>query len=186
MGVSSSSKKAKTINKLKESKINLKVQILDNQIKSDYEEKELTKLEIEKQQLEFDIVQNQKSMSKIEQKNKARILLDKINDSKRKEREIKNMTILSNTLKDNLQFIESKLEEIENEQNIKEANLIIEEVGKMDLKKIYTINYKMLIKNKEKDQTNMEVLKEGNDEFLSNNNDKVESVDDILKRLLTK
>ena len=185
MGISSS-KKAKTKRKLEEAKRNLKVQILNYQIKNECREKELTKLEMEKQQLEFDIVENQKNMSKIEQKNKARILLEKMKDSKRKEREIKHMTILSNTLKDNLQFIESKLEEIQNEQNIKEANLVLEEIGKMDLDKIYTNNYNMLLNNKEKDQANIKVLKEGNDEYLSNNDDIVESADDILKRLLKK
>ena len=185
MGISIS-KKVKTIRKLEETKRNLKVQILDYQIKNEYREKELTKLEMEKQQLEFDIVENQKSMSKIEQKNKARILLEKMKDSKRKEREIKHMTILSNTLKDNLQFIESKLEEIQNEQNIKEVNLVLEEIGKMDLDKIYTNNYNMLLNNKEKDQANIKVLKEGNDKYLSNNDDIVESADDILKRLLKK
>ena len=179
-----SSKKAKTIRKLEETKRNLKIEILKHQLKNEYEEKELTKLEMEKQQLEFDIVENQKMMSKIEQKNKAKILLEKIKDSKRKEREIKNMTILSNTLKDNLQFIESKLEEIKNEQNIKEVNLILEEIGKMDLNKIYTNNYNLLQNNKEKDQANMKILKEGNDEYLSSNDEVVESADDILKRLL--
>ena len=178
------SKRTKTIKKLEDIKRNLKVQILDNKLKNEYREKELTKLELEKQQLEFDIVENQKNMSKVEQNNKARILLEKINDSKRKEREIKNMTIISNTLKDNLQFIESKLEEIQNEQNIKEANLILEEIGKMDLDKIYTMNYNMLLKNNEKDQANIKALEEENDKYLSENDDKVESPDDILKRLL--
>ena len=182
----SSSKKIKTINKLKEIKRNLKIQILDYQLKMDYKRKELTKLEMEKQQMEFDIQENQKIMSKIEQDNKARILLEKTKESKKKEREINNMTILSNTLKDNLQFIESKIDEIENEQNMKEVNLILEEIGKMDLDKIYNNNYKLLLNNKEKDQANMNDLKKENDLYLSEKDEIVESPDDILKRLLKK
>ena len=182
----SSSKKIKTINKLKEIKRNLKIQILDYQLKMDYKRKELTKLEMEKQQMEFDMQENQKIMSKIEQDNKARILLEKTKESKKKEREINNMTILSNTLKDNLQFIESKIDEIENEQNMKEVNLILEEIGKMDLDKIYNNNYKLLLNNKEKDQANMNDLKKENDLYLSEKDEIVESPDDILKRLLKK
>ena len=182
----SSSKKIKTINKLKEIKRNLKIQILDYQLKMDYKGKELTKLEMEKQQMEFDIQENQKIMSKIEQNNKARILLEKTKESKKKEREINNMTILSNTLKDNLQFIESKIDEIENEQNMKEVNLVLEEIGKMDLDKIYNNNYKLLLNNKEKDQANMNDLKKENDLYLSEKDDIVESPDEILKRLLKK
>jgi len=182
----SSSKKIKTINKLKEIKRNLKIQILDYQLKMDYKRKELTKLEMEKQQMEFDIQENQKIMSKIEQDNKARILLEKTKESKKKEREINNMTILSNTLKDNLQFIESKIDEIENEQNIKEVNLVLEEIAQMDLDKIYNNNYKLLLNNKEKDQANMNDLKKENDLYLSEKDEIVESPDDILKRLLKK
>ena len=182
----SSSKKIKTINKLKEIKRNLKIQILDYQLKMDYKRKELTKLEMEKQQMEFDIQENQKIMSKIEQNNKAGILLEKTKESKKKEREINNMTILSNTLKDNLQFIESKIDEIENEQNIKEVNLVLEEIAQMDLDKIYNNNYKLLLNNKEKDQANMNDLKKENDLYLSEKDEVVESPDDILKRLLKK
>ena len=89
----SSSKKIKTINKLEEIKRNLKIQILDYQLKMDYKRKELTKLEMEKQQMEFDMQENHKIMSKIEQNNKARILLEKTKESKKKEREINNMNI---------------------------------------------------------------------------------------------
>ena len=182
----SSSKKIKTINKLKEIKRNLKIQILDYQLKMDYKRKELTKLEMEKQQMEFDMQENQKIMSKIEQDNKARILLEKTKESKKKEREINNMTILSNTLKDNLQFIEIKLDEIKNEQNIKEVNLVLDEIGKMDLDKIYSINYKLLLNTKEKDQANMNDLNKENDLYISDKDDIVESPDEILKRLLKK
>jgi len=89
----SSSKKIKTINKLEEIKRNLKIQILDYQLKMDYKRKELTKLEMEKQQMEFDMQENHKIMSKIEQNNKSRILLEKTKESKKKEREINNMNI---------------------------------------------------------------------------------------------
>jgi len=89
-------------------------------------------------------------------------------------------------LKDNLQFIESKIDEIENEQNIKEVNLVLEEIGKMDLDKIYNNNYKLLLNNKEKDQANMNDLKKENDLYRSEKDEVVESPDDILKRLLKK
>ena len=183
---SSSSKKNKTIRKLEEIERNLKIQILDYQLKTDYKRKELIKLEMEKQQMEFDIQENQKIMSKIERNNKASILFDKMKESKKKEREINNMTILSNTLKDNLQFIEIKLDEIKNEQNIKEVNLVLDEIGKMDLDKIYSINYKLLLNTKEKDQANMNDLNKENDLYISDKDDIVESPDEILKRLLKK
>lgn len=183
---SSSSKKDKTIRKLETIKRSLSIQILDNKLKNDYKEKELTKLEMEKQQIETDIKKNQKNLSKVELNNKARILSEKIKDSIRKEKELKHLNTLSDTLKNNLQFIESKITEIQNEQNIKDSNKLLEEIDKMDFNKVYTNNSDILLKNKEKDQVNMEDLKAGNNAYLSSNDYKVESEDEILKRLLKK
>jgi len=164
----------------------LKIQIMDNEIKTKYKNECLVKLEMEIQNLESDIIQNHYSLSNIGLKSKARLISEKKKDLIRKEKEVNNMTALNDPMKNNLEFIERKIQEYKNAENIEEANAIFKLIYKMDFSKTYNDNANYLLKNKERDQANMRDLEMGNNLYLSSNDEKVESADDILKRLLNK
>ena len=171
---------------MEEIKRKLKIQVMDNEIKIKYKNKCLVDLGIEIKNLESNIIQNQFTLSEIELKSKARLIAEKKKDILRKEKEINNLTILNDTMKNNLEFIEGKIQEYKNAENIEEANEILKQVYKMDFRKTYNDNANFLLKNKERDETNMKDLEMGNNLYLSSNNEKVESADDILKRLINK
>ena len=176
----------KEYDKMEEIKRKLKIQVMDNDIKIKYKNKCLVDLGIEIQNLESDIIQNQFILSDIELKSKARLIAEKKKDLIRKEKEVNNLIVINDTMKNNLEFIEGKIQEYKNAENIEEANAILKQVYKMDFRKSYNDNVNYLLKNKERDEANMKDLEMGNNLYLSNNDEKVESADDILKRLLNK
>ena len=176
----------KEYDKMEEIKRKLKIQVMDNEIKIKYKNKCLVDFGMEIQNLESNIIQNQFTLSDIELKSKARLIAEKKKDIIRKEKEINNLTILNDIMKNNLEFIEGKIQEYKNAENIEEAKAILNQVYKMDFRKAYNNNVNYLLKNKERDEINMKDLEMGNNLYLSNNDEKVENADDILKRLINK
>ena len=144
---------------------------------------QLTKLDMEISQLESDIVQNQFILSEEELKSKARILAEKKKDRIRKDKEIKHLVTLNDTMKNNLNMIELKIEEYRNAKSIEEANQLMNSI-KMDFNKIFSNNVNNLLKQKQKDEENMRVLEQGNQLYLNDKDNMVEDPDDILKNLI--
>ena len=172
--------------KMEEIKRKLKIQIMNNEINLKYKNEYLINLGKEIQKLESYIIKNQNNLSKVELTSKARLIAEKKKDVIRKEKEINSLTVLNDTQKNNLGFIEGKIEEYKNAANIEEANAILKQVNQMDFNKAYNDNANYLLKNKERDEINIRDLEIGNNLYIGNNDEKVENADDILQRLLNK
>ena len=155
-----------------------------NKTKLNILNQKLTKIQMEIRQLESDIRLNNTGMNEIELKNKAKKIAELKKDEIRQQKEVKNLTILNDTMKNNLQMMESKIEEYRNAKSIEEANSILKDIYKMDFHKTYSKNVDILMKNKQQNDDNMRVLEAGNNLYLSDNGNMVESPDDILNNLL--
>ena len=157
--------------------------IRENESKLKQKESELTNIDMKIVQLESDIVQNQYILNEFELKNKAKMLAELKKDKIRKDRERKYLYNLNETQKNNLQMMELKIEEYHNAKNMDEANSILNDIYKMNFNKIYNNNVNGLIKAKQQNEENMRILEAGNNLYLNDNENMVESPDDILNRL---
>ena len=180
MGCSNATEEEKIISK----KRKLENIINENESKLKQKDAEVTKLDMKIVQLESDIVQNQFILNEIELKNKARIIAELKKDKIRKDKERNNLNILNETMKNNLQMMESKIEEYRNAKSIEEANSILKDIYNMNFGKSYKNNVKSLLQNKQQNEENMRVLEDGNKLYLNDNNNMVESPDDILNNLI--
>ncbi len=180
MGCSSSNEE----DKLSSFKRKLISQIEFNKTKLNIANQRLTKIQMEISQLETDIRLNHTEMSEIEQKNKARKIAELKKDEIRQKNIVNNLTTLNDTMKNNLQMMEMKIEEYRNAKSIEEANSILNQIYKMDFGKTYNKNVETLLKVKQQDDDNMRGLEAGNKLYLSGNGNIVESPEDILNNLL--
>ena len=180
MGCSNVTEEEKIISK----KRKLETIINENESNLKQKDAEVTKLDMKIVQLESDIVQNQFILSEIELKNKARIIAELKKDKIRKDKERNNLNILNETMKNNLQMMELKIEEYRNAKSIEEANSLLKDIYNMNFSKSYKNNVKSLLQNKQQNEENMRVLEDGNKLYLNDNNNKVESPDDILNNLI--
>ena len=146
-------------------------------------ETELAKLEMKIVQYESDIVQNQFILNELELKRKARDLAEVKKDKIRKERERNQLAVFNDTMKNNLQMMESKIQEYRNAKSIEEANSILNDIYKMDFSKTYNKNIDGLLKCKQQNEENMRILEAGNNLYLNDNDNRVESPDEILNNL---
>ena len=144
----------------------------------------LIKIQMEISQLECDIRQNYMRMSEIEQKNKARKIAELKKDEIRQKKQVNQLTILNDTMNNNLNMMDIKIEEYRNAKSIEEANSILNDIYKMDFGKTYSKNVDTLYKIKQQDEENMRALEAGNNLYLNDNENMVESPDDILNNLL--
>ena len=179
MGTSSSKEE-----KLQAIKRRLFGQIEYNKAKLKLMNNDLVEIEMNIEIGESDIVQNQFVLSELELNNKARILSGLKNDKARTEKSIKKLSTLNETMKNNLDMLEIKIQEYRAAKSIKEANSIFKDIDKMDFSKTYDKNNNNLQKLKQQNNEDMAILENGNKQYLNDGDNEVQSPEDILKNLI--
>ena len=170
--------------KMEELKIKLEINIEKNNLKFKDINKGITNLELKIKQKEKEIIESQYKLNQAQLKGKARMIIELKKDQKRKEKEIDNLTILNNIMKDNLLVLEGKIEEFKAKEVLEKVNNIVNEISKVNLEKIYNYNANALLAISKRDENNFKDLKAKNELYLNNDYDKVENEDEILNRLL--
>ena len=172
--------------KMEEMRIKLKINIEKNNLKLKDISKGITNLELKIKQKENEIIESQYRLNQAQLKDKARILIELKKDQKRKEKEIDNLIILNNIMKDNLLVLDGKIEEFKAKEVLEKVNEVLNEISKVNLENIYNYNVNSLLTISKRDENNFKDLKAKNDKYLNNDYDKVENEDEILNRLLVR
>ena len=154
------------INKIKISKLEQDIQNFDTQIK----------------QGENDIKQNQYSYSDLEKKAKVKKLMEYQKDRQRAQTNLDKLSAYNETLKSNLSNVESKIEEIRNNQQFREGNEIMNQLGDLDTGDILQENIQNIMRQQQQDMQNLRILENGNNAI--NANLGIKNEDDYLKSLL--
>jgi hypothetical protein len=135
MGASSSKEE-----KLLSTKRRLFGQIEFNKRKLKVMNDELLQMEMKIEFTESDLEQNKFILSEIELASKTRMLSEIKNDKARKVKSIQKLSNLNETMKNNLEILEIRIQEYQAAKSIKEANSIFKEIEEMDFSKTYEKN----------------------------------------------
>ncbi len=169
MGSSSSKEQ-----KMESSRRTLIGQIEFNKAKLNSMKEELTKLEMKIENLESDLVENKFVLNDIEQKNKAVMISEMQKERSRMAKSIKHLSLIKETMENNLEIMEMKIQEYKVAKNIKEANAIFNDIENMNFGQTYKNNANILKKLKKQEDKNMEILEKGNEEYLKDGKNEVE------------
>ena len=164
----------------------LRSQILSNievnKIKIEKAERDIAALDSKIKEGENDIRQNQYSYSDLEKKTKAKKLMDLQKDRLRAETSLNKLTAYNDALKTNLAAVESKVEEIRNNQQFREGNEVMNQIGDLDTGDILQENIQNMMAQQQKDMQNLRILEQGNNAI--NSGLGIKDEDEYLKSLL--
>ena len=164
----------------------LRSQILSNievnKIKIEKAERDIAALDSKIKEGENDIRQNQYSYSDLEKKTKAKKLMDLQKDRLRAETSMNKLTAINDALKTNLAAVESKVEEIRNNQQFREGNEVMNQIGDLDTGDILQENIQNMMAQQQKDMQNLRILEQGNNAI--NSGLGIKDEDEYLKSLL--
>ena len=131
---------------------------------------------------ESDLKQNQYSYSESEKLNKAKKLMEIQKDRQREQKSLDSLRTYNETLKNNLNMLNSKIEEIRNTQQIQEGNDLMNELKDLDAGEALQQNLNHIMVERQKEEENIKIMQQGNnalDEDLA-----IKNPDDYLKALL--
>ena len=131
---------------------------------------------------ENDIKQNQYSYSDQEKKAKVQKLMSLQKDRLRAETNLNKLNAYTEALKTNLSAVESKIEEIRNNQQFKEGNEIMNQIGDLDTGDILQQNIQNMMRQQQEDMQNLRLLENGNTAI--NSGLGIKNEDEYLKSLL--
>ena len=164
----------------------LRSQILSNievnKIKIEKAERDIEALDSKIKEGENDLRQNQYSYSDLEKKTKAKKLMDLQKDRLRAETSMNKLTAINDALKTNLAAVESKVEEIRNNQQFREGNEVMNQIGDLDTGDILQENIQNMMAQQQKDMQNLRILEQGNNAI--NSGLGIKDEDEYLKSLL--
>ena len=155
--------------------------ISNNDIKISKLEKDISNMEAQIKQGEADLKQNQYSYSETEKINKAKRLIDLKKDQQRNQKSLDSLRTYNETLKNNLDMLKKKIEEIRNNKQIQEGNELMNELKDLDNGETLQANLNNLMIERQKEEENMQIMKNGNNAI---NNDLGINEDEYLKRIL--
>ena len=138
-------------------------------------------MEAQIKQGEADLKQNQYSYSETEKINKAKRLIDLKKDQQRNQKSLDSLRTYNETLKNNLDMLKKKIEEIRNNKQIQEGNELMNELKDLDNGETLQANLNNLMIERQKEEENMQIMKNGNNAI---NNDLGINEDEYLKRIL--
>ena len=182
MGCTGSSVKEDPVVKLNKLRSQIMSTIEINKIKIEKAEKDIQDLDAKIKQGENDIKQNQYSYSDQEKKAKVQKLMSLQKDRLRAETNLNKLNAYTEALKTNLSAVESKIEEIRNNQQFKEGNEIMNQIGDLDTGDILQQNIQNMMRQQQEDMQNLRLLENGNNAINSGLGIKKE--DEYLKSLL--
>ena len=161
---------------------NLLTQIELNRIKIEKKEKNIQDLDNQIKQLENDLKQNQYSYSDTEKKQKARQIMGLKKDLLLEEKSLEEARTYNETLNNNKNTIESKIEEIRNMQAISAGGKALANLGDGNTAEILQSNVERMMREQQIRDQNLAILKNGNNGINAGLGFKDE--DDYVKNLL--
>ena len=182
MGCTRSSVKEDPVLKLNKLRSQVMSNIEINKIKIEKNEKEIQELDAKIKQGENDIKQNQYSYSDSEKKSKIQSLMSLQKDRLRAENNLNKLRAYTEALKTNLSAVESKIEEIRNNQQFREGNEIMNQIGDLDTGDILQQNIQNMMRQQQEDMQNLRLLENGNNAV--NSGLGIKNEDEYLKSLL--
>ena len=182
MGCTTSFVKEDPIIKLNKLRSQILSNIEVNKIKIEKAERDIEALDSKIKEGENDIRQNQYSYSDLEKKTKAKKLMDLQKDRLRAETSLNKLTAYNDALKTNLAAVESKVEEIRNNQQFREGNEVMNQIGDLDTGDILQENIQNMMAQQQKDMQNLRILEQGNNAI--NSGLGIKDEDEYLKSLL--
>jgi hypothetical protein len=182
MGCTTSFAKEDPIIKLNKLRSQILSNIEVNKIKIEKAERDIEDLDSKIKQGENDLKQNQYSYSDLEKKTKAKKLMDLQKDRLRAETSLNKLTAYNDALKTNLAAVESKVEEIRNNQQFREGNEVMNQIGDLDTGDILQENIQNMMAQQQKDMQNLRILEQGNNAI--NSGLGIKDEDEYLKSLL--
>lgn len=182
MGCTGSSVKEDPVLKLNKLRSQVMSNIEINKIKIEKNEKEIQELDAKIKQGENDIKQNQYSYSDSEKKSKIQSLMSLQKDRLRAENNLNKLRAYTEALKTNLSAVESKIEEIRNNQQFREGNEIMNQIGDLDTGDVLQENVQNMMRQQQEDMQNMRLLENGNNAI--NSGLGLKNEDEYLKSLL--
>jgi hypothetical protein len=182
MGCTTSFVKEDPIIKLNKLRSQILSNIEVNKIKIEKAERDIEDLDSKIKQGENDLKQNQYSYSDLEKKTKAKKLMDLHKDRLRAETSLNKLTAYNDALKTNLSAVESKIEEIRNNQQFREGNEVMNQIGDLDTGDVLQENIQNMMAQQQRDLQNMKILEQGNTAI--NSGLGIKDEDEYLKSLL--
>ena len=182
MGCTGSSVKEDPVLKLNKLRSQVMSNIEINKIKIEKNEKEIQELDAKIKQGENDIKQNQYSYSDSEKKSKIQSLMSLQKDRLRAENNLNKLRAYTESLKTNLSAVESKIEEIRNNQQFREGNEIMNQIGDLDTGDVLQENIQNMMRQQQEDMQNLRLLENGNNAI--NSGLGLKNEDEYLKSLL--
>ena len=161
---------------------NLLTQIELNKIKIEKREKNIQDLDNQIKQLENDLKQNQYSYSDTEKKQKARQIMGLKKELLLEEKGLEEARTYNETLNNNKNTIESKIEEIRNMKAISAGNKALANLGDENTAEILQSNVERMMREQQIREQKLAILKNGNNAINAGLGFKDE--DDYLKNLL--
>ena len=162
----------------------LRARKLDNELKIMSLEKEIANYENQIKDGENDIKLNQFTYNESELKLKVKKLIQLQNDKNRLQRNLDSLSAMNETIKNNIQNIENKMDEYSNMNYFKEANEVMNQINKENNAEVLIENNNALLNQKREEERTIQILQKGNEKIAGNNN--LYNEDDYLKQLLGK
>ena len=159
---------------------NVLTTIETNKVKISRAEKEIQEIDDNMKQIENDLRQNQYSYSETEKLQKAQKVLELKVDRQRAQKSLDLLKANNTNLKNNLSMIESKIEEVRNNQTIQGQVDVIGTIGNTDPTAALQKNLQDIMRQQQKDEEMLRVLNSGNNAVSAG----MGTADDVLKQIL--
>ena len=159
---------------------NVLTTIETNKVKISRAEKEIQEIDDNMKQIENDLRQNQYSYSETEKLQKAQKVLELKVDRQRAQKSLDLLKANNTNLKNNLSMIESKIEEVRNNQTIQGQVDVIGTIGNTDPTAALQRNLQDIMRQQQKDEEMLRVLNSGNNAVSAG----MGTADDVLKQIL--
>jgi len=159
---------------------NVLTTIETNKVKISRAEKEIQEIDDNMKQIENDLRQNQYSYSETEKLQKAQKVLELKVDRQRAQKSLDLLKANNTNLKNNLSMIESKIEEVRNNQTIQGQVDVMGTIGNTDPTAALQKNLQDIMRQQQKDEEMLRVLNSGNNAVSAG----IGTPDDVLKQIL--
>ena len=179
MGITSPTPKQqlKSLNQIK-GKFITNIEI--NKIKIEKLEEKISDYNSQIKEKDAEIMQYQYSLNEDEKLLKAKKVIILRNDRDREQRQLYSLYAFNETLKNNLDSLKNKIEELEMYINAKKANKIMKQLGILDTNQTFIENAEIILEGRDKTGEIIKGLTNAN----SCLNEGIQSPDDYLKLLL--
>ena len=159
---------------------NVLTTIETNKVKISRAEKEIQEIDDNMKQIENDLRQNQYSYSETEKLQKAQKVLELKVDRQRAQKSLDLLKANNTNLKNNLSMVESKIEEVRNNQAIQGQVDVIGQIDNADPTAALQKNLQDIMRQQQKDEEMLRVLNSGNNAVSAG----MGTADDVLKQIL--